>query len=93
MMLPRSFRGEGGAPPPEALYDYKPPSLLAQHKGLAVIFAILCVAFAVYCFKVPLPRKSAPPAPAVPGTPHQEQRTPPAQPIYVEPIDKDSAPG
>jgi hypothetical protein len=91
MMLPRSFRGEGGAPPPEALYEYKPPSLLAQHKGLAVIFAILCVAFAVYCLRVPLPRKSSPAGPATPR--HEKQRTPPAQPIYVEPIDKDSAPG
>ncbi len=84
MVLPRSFRGEGGLPPPEVLYDYKPPSLLAQHKGLAVIFAILCVAFAVYCFKVPRSRQSAPPSPARPL---------PAKPIYVEPIDKDSAPG
>jgi hypothetical protein len=84
-MLPRSFRGEGGVPPPEALYECKPPSLLAQHKGLAVIFAILCVALAVYCLKVPRPRESSP-APAVPATPV------PAQPIYVEPIDKDPAP-
>ncbi len=82
MVLPRSFRGEGAPPPPETLYDYKPPSLLAQHKGLAVIFAILCVGFAVYCFKVPRVRQSAPPVPARPL---------PAKPIYVEPIDKDSS--
>jgi hypothetical protein len=86
MPLPRSFRGEGGIPPPEALYEYKPPSLLAQHKGLAVIFAILCVAFAAYCFKAPRARQSMPPPP-VPAKPV------PAKPIYVEPIDKDSAPG
>lgn len=84
MMLPRSFRGEGGMPPPDTLYEYKPPSLLAQHKGLAVIFAILCMAFAVYCFKVPRAQHSAPPVPAKPV---------PAKPIYVEPIDKDPAPG
>ncbi len=74
-------------PPPETLVEYKPPSLLAQHKVLAAFFAILCVAFAVYCFRVPPPPHGSPPTPPTPAKPV------PAKPIYVEPIDKEPAPG
>ena len=64
---PKSFRGEAGPPPPE-LPEYKPPSLLTQHKGLAVVFGILFLALAAYfVWSLRAPRAS-----------------PPAQPIYVE---------
>ncbi len=54
-------------PPPGMLYDYKPPSLLAEHKGLAILLALVCIAFAVYCFRAPhrsldLESPAAPPA-------------------------------
>jgi hypothetical protein len=76
-MLPRSFRGDGI--PPGALYEYKPPSLLAQHKGLALLFVLLCLGLAVYCFTQPRATRFPP------------KQFVPAKPIYVEPIgEKDS---
>jgi hypothetical protein len=96
---PRAFREKNPSTPPPA--EYKPPSLLAQHWRLALAFAILCVAFAAYCFKAPhapAPRPSlAPPTavapdaaagPHAPGTSTAPQPTPP---IYVEEVpEKDS---
>jgi len=77
-MLPRSFRGEGssGPPPPGSMFEYKPPSMLAQHKGLAVAFALLCAAFAVWCFTSPRAYRDSQPAPP----------PPPTQPIYIEAV-------
>jgi hypothetical protein len=33
--------------------EYKPPSMLVEHKRLAILFAAVCVAFAWYCWKTP----------------------------------------
>jgi len=56
---------------PAEAYVYKPPSMLAQYKGLAVVFAIVCLALAVYCFKAPHGSRYTPP---------------PKQPIYVDTV-------
>jgi hypothetical protein len=63
---PKSFRGEGGRPPPGLPHEYKPPSLLAQHKGLAVVFGILFLGLAVYfVWSLRAPRSSAPQKPPI----------------------------
>jgi hypothetical protein len=48
---PSAYRRDNpGNPPPP---DYKPPSMLVEHKRLAILFAAVCVAFAWYCWKMP----------------------------------------
>ncbi len=71
--MPRSFRGENpnGYPDPGALHEYKPPSMLAQHRGLAIAFVIVLLAVAVYFYKLPRTPVYFPP---------------PTQAIYIEPI-------
>ncbi len=86
-MSPRSFRGEGlsGYPPPGSIHEYKPPSLLAEHKGMAVVFVIICavLAWAVYRYQSPHPAApQAQPARAAPNPP----------PIYVEAIPQSDPP-
>jgi hypothetical protein len=53
------------------MLEYKPPSLLAEHKYLAIAFLLAIIAASVYLFRAPRePRKiSLPPAP-----------------VYIEPI-------
>jgi hypothetical protein len=70
-IVPRSFRGEqpSGYPEPGAIREYRPPSILAQHKGLAIVFGILFLALAVYFVKSL-------------GAAHRS--APPAQPVYIE---------
>lgn len=51
--------------------EYKPPSLLAQHKGLAMVFAIVLLAVTVYLYKVPRTPIYFPP---------------PTQSVYIEAI-------
>jgi hypothetical protein len=46
---PRAFREDPSYTPPPP--DYKAPSLLAEHKGLAILFATLGLAFALYCLR------------------------------------------
>jgi hypothetical protein len=48
------------APPTE----YKAPSLLREHRRLAILFAGVAAAFAVYCLKLPHGARSAGPAAA-----------------------------
>jgi hypothetical protein len=55
--------------------EYKPPSVLAEHKGLAILFAVILVAFAVYCLRTPH-RPHAPPPKAAGKAP----------PIYIETV-------
>ena len=86
---PRSFRseGSGGYPPPGSIYEYKPPSLLAEHKGMAVVFVIICLALAcgVYRYKSPHPDS--------PQTrPASATRSAPPPPIYVEAIPQSGSP-
>ena len=58
-------------PLPAEVNTYKPPSMLAQHKGLAVVFAVVFLGLAIYCFKAPHGSRYAPP---------------PKQPIYVDAV-------
>lgn len=88
-MSPGSFRseGSGGYPPPGSIYEYKPPSLLAEHKGIAVVFVIICLALAcgVYRYKSPHPDS--------PQTrPASATRSAPPPPIYVEAIPQSGSP-
>jgi hypothetical protein len=48
---PSAYRRENpdNAPPPE----YKPPSMLAEHKALAILFLTVCIVFAFYCWRTP----------------------------------------
>jgi hypothetical protein len=48
---PSAYRRKNpdNSPPPE----YKPPSMWAEHKRLAILFAAVCVAFAWYCWDTP----------------------------------------
>jgi hypothetical protein len=48
---PSAYRRDNPDNPPPA--EYKPPSLLAEHKRLAILFAAVCVAFVWYCWKTP----------------------------------------
>jgi hypothetical protein len=70
--VPRSFRGEqsSGYPDEDSIKPYKARSMIEEYKGLAIVFAILFVAFAVYFVKSVL----AAPKPA----------PPPAQSVYIE---------
>lgn len=56
---------------PADVSTYKPPSVLAQYKGLAVVFAAVFLGLAIYCFKAPHGSRYAPP---------------PKQPIYVDAV-------
>lgn len=51
---PSAYRQENPCEPPPG--EYKPPSLLAEHKGLAILFAVISIGFAVYCLSTPHPR-------------------------------------
>ena len=89
-----------GPPPPPSAYreknpaesqpvEYTAPSLLGEHRGLAVLFLAAAIGFALYCWRAPR-RTVALDAPAA----HSAAQTPgaaPAQaPIYVEAVpDKD----
>jgi hypothetical protein len=71
--MPRSFRGEepNGYPDPRSMVQYKPPSVFAQHRALAIVFGIIFLALAAYCIKSML----TPPV------------TPPPEPIYIQPLE------
>jgi len=87
---PSAYRAQNPSEPPPA--DYKAPSMLAEHKGLALLFLAAAIGFALYCWKAPPPRSAAVDAPA-----RAESAPPPAaarargpersqSPIYVEPL-------
>jgi hypothetical protein len=60
------------------MYEYKPPSLLVQYRGLLIVFLLVIVVAVVYLIRAPsTPLKAAPVAP---------------EPVYVEPIAIPSAP-
>jgi hypothetical protein len=48
---PSAFRRDNPDDPPPA--EYKPPSMLAEHRRLAILLAAVCVAFVWYCWKTP----------------------------------------
>jgi hypothetical protein len=48
---PSAYRRDNPDNPAPA--EYKPPSMLWEHKGLATLLALVCLGFAVYCWKAP----------------------------------------
>ena len=57
---------------PKPRFEYKRPSILVEHKYLAILFALVIIAAAVYLFRAPhKPLRLEPPEPP---------------PVYVEPI-------
>jgi hypothetical protein len=56
---------------PKPRFEYKAPSILAEHKYLALVFLLLIIAASVYLYRAP--RKPLKIEPA-------------ATPVYVEPI-------
>jgi hypothetical protein len=75
--------------------DYKAPSILVEHRGLALLFLAAAIVFAVFCWRAPR-RTAALDAPAAHGatqTAGTAQTAAPASaqsPIYVEAVpDKD----
>jgi hypothetical protein len=48
---PSAYRRDNPDNPPPA--EYKPRSMLAEHKRLAILFAAVCLAFVWYCWKTP----------------------------------------
>ena len=75
--MPRVFRGEEPrGPQPGELSEYKAPSMLQEYRGLAIAFAILGLALAVYFIKSML---AAP-------------KPPPVQSVYIETVPTPSKP-
>jgi hypothetical protein len=67
---PKSFRGEeppGGHIEPGAIHEYKARSMIEEYRGLAIVFAILSFALAVYFIKSVLaaPKPAPPPVQSV----------------------------
>jgi hypothetical protein len=59
---PSAYREENPPEPPPA--EFKARSMLAEHKGLALLFLAAVIAFAWYCWKTPQPRSVALATPA-----------------------------
>jgi hypothetical protein len=57
---------------PKPRFEYKAPSIIAQHKYLAIIFVLAIVAASVYLIKAPHKPLTIEP--------------PPPPPVYIEPI-------
>jgi hypothetical protein len=94
--------GELGPPPAPSAYraknpsesqpvEYRAPSMLVEHRGLAFVFLAAAVVFAVYCWKAP--RRTAAletPATHAPARSVGDAQTPaaasPDSPIYVEAV-------
>jgi hypothetical protein len=77
---PKSFRGE--LPPgyiePGAIKEYKSRSMIEEYRGLAIVFAALALALALYIIKSIITAPSRPP--------------PPVQSVYIETVPPKSAP-
>jgi hypothetical protein len=78
--FPRTFRGEqsSDAPEPRAYQKYAVPSVLAQYRGLSIVFGILAFALAAYFIKSVLAAPHKPP--------------PPAQSVYIEVVPQKDPP-
>ncbi len=63
---------------PKPRFEYRRPSILAEHKYLAILFALGIIAAAVYLFRAPHKTLTIEP--------------PPPPPVYVEPIPERPAP-
>jgi len=63
---------------PEPRFEYKAPSIIAEHKYLAVIFVLAIMAATVYLIRAPHKPLTIEP--------------PPPPPVYIEPIPQRPAP-
>jgi hypothetical protein len=62
---------------PKPRFDYRPPSLLADYKYLAIAFVLVIIAVSVYLIRAPH---------------HQlEIEPPPPPPVYIEPLNEPQA--
>lgn len=98
---PSAYREENPYTPPPP--EYKPPSVLAEYKGLAILFAAISIGFAAYALSGPHGARARvaqrPPAPAIPAAPHADAPDPAkaadpkgaVQPIYVETLPEKDA--
>jgi hypothetical protein len=95
-----------GPPPAPSVYreknpygskpaEYQAPSMLVEHRGLALLFLAVAVVFALYCWKGPHRTAALPvpgahgPAPTA-GAAQKPTAAPGEAPIYVEAVpDKD----
>jgi hypothetical protein len=69
--------------------EYKAPSMLAEHRGLALLFLAAVIGFALYCWKAPH-KTAALDVPAARGGAQTPASAPAQSPIYVEAVpDKD----
>ncbi|MHB8476147.1 MAG: hypothetical protein ACYDBZ_07670 [Steroidobacteraceae bacterium] len=76
--MPRTFRGEESRfPEAGAIEQYQARSMIEEYRGLAIVFAVLFLALAVYFVKSVL----AAPTPK-----------PPTQSVYVEMVPRDAPP-
>jgi hypothetical protein len=63
---------------PKPRFEYKRPSILVEHKYLAILFVLVIIAATVYLFRAPRkPLKLEPPPPP---------------PVYIEPIPQQPVP-
>ena len=77
--MPRTFRGEEPRfPEAGAIEEYKARSMIEEYRGLAIVFAILFLALAVYFVKSIL---SAP-----------KPTPPPPQSVYIEVVPQKDPP-
>ena len=80
--MPRTFRGEElRGPEPGAISEYQPKSMIEEYRSLAIVFAILGLALAVYFVKSLLaaPKPAAPPVQSVYVEMVPQKDTPPAR--------------
>jgi len=77
---PSAYREQNPYKPPTP--EYKPPSMLAEHKGLTILFAVILIGFVVYGWRTlhaPLRRP-----PSQRPTPAASPAASAAQPVYIE---------
>jgi hypothetical protein len=77
--VPRSFRGEESSGYPEGglTFGYKPRSMLAEYRGLVIVFGILFLALAAYFVKSLRAARHPPP---------------PTQSVYIEVVPEKAPP-
>jgi hypothetical protein len=77
---PQAYREKNPYTPPPR--PYKPPSVLWEYKGLAILFAVVAIAFGLYCLKgTHAGNRGGSSAPVATEAPQS-----PAQPVYIETV-------
>ena len=80
--MPRTFSGEESRGyPPDAIVEYRHPSMIERYRGLTIVFAILSLALGAYVIKSIVTAKPKPPPP-----PRPEQS------VYIESVPQKGAP-